>query len=59
MRPVQALRYLKEGCGQPVSGMPEYEGAKRPMNIAERFWRQNIVKAGDKLPPVFISSGNF
>lgn len=35
MKPVQALWYLKEGMGQPVGRLPEFDGAKRPLDIVK------------------------
>lgn len=35
MRPVQALWYLREGIGQTVGRMPEYEGVKEPADLIE------------------------
>lgn len=33
MKPVQAMWYLKDNSGQPVSRMPEFDGAKTPMEL--------------------------
>jgi len=33
MKPIQALWYLKEGSGQPVGRLDEFEGCENPMDI--------------------------
>ena len=35
MKAVQAVWYLKEGTSQPVGRKPEFEEAKRPMDVVD------------------------